>query len=78
MKTSAGNYLAYNTTTGELADPIDVNAPSMANDGDHTTKTFVAGDVRAAEHPGILSLHTMFVREHNKICDRLISQGLRR
>ena len=77
MKTSAGNYLAYNTTTGELADPIDVNAPSMANDGDHTTKTFVAGDVRAAEHPGILSLHTMFVREHNIICDRLISQGFR-
>ena len=77
MKTSVGNFLAYNTTTGELADPIDVNAPSMANDGDHTIKTFVAGDVRAAEHPGILSLHTMFVREHNKICDKLISQGLK-
>jgi hypothetical protein len=77
MKTSAGNFLAYNTTSGELADPIDVNAPSMANDGDHTVKTFVAGDVRAAEHPGILSLQTMFVREHNKICDRLVSQGLR-
>ncbi len=77
MKTSTGNFLAYNTTSGELADPIDVNAPSMANDGDHTIKTFVAGDVRAAEHPGILSLHTMFIREHNKICDRLISQGIK-
>jgi hypothetical protein len=77
MKTSTGNFLAYNTTTGEFADPIDPNAPSMANDGDHTNKTFVAGDVRAAEHPGILSLHTLFVREHNKICDRLISEGVK-
>ena len=77
MKTSAGKFSGVQYNSGELADPIDVNAPSMANDGDHTTKTFVAGDVRAAEHPGILSLHTMFIREHNKICDRLISQGYR-
>ncbi len=77
LKTSAGNFLAYNTISGELSSPVDVNAPSMANDGDHKTKTFVAGDVRAAEHPGILSLHTLFMREHNKICDRLISEGVR-
>ncbi|HEX4850953.1 MAG TPA: peroxidase family protein, partial [Puia sp.] len=77
MKTSAGNFLAYNTVSGEFTDPIDLNAPSMANDGDHTIKTFVAGDVRAAEHPGILSLHTMFVREHNRICDSLVKAGIR-
>ncbi len=77
LKSSAGNYLAYNTVSGELSSPIDANAPSMANDGDHTTKTFVAGDVRAAEHPGILSLHTLFMREHNKICDRLLAEGFK-
>ena len=77
LKTSAGNFLAYNTLSGELSSPIDVNAPSMANDADHTAKTFVAGDVRAAEHPGILSLHTLFMREHNKICDRLITEGVK-
>jgi peroxidase len=76
LKTSAGNFLAYNTVTGELSAAIDPNAPSMANDGDHTTKTFVAGDVRAAEHPGLLSMTTLFMREHNKICDRLIAEGL--
>jgi len=76
MKVSAGNMLPYNTNTGELSGTLDVNAPSMASDNNHTTKSFVAGDVRAVEHPGILCLHTIFVREHNRICDRLISEGL--
>ena len=45
MKTSTGNFLPYNTIYGELDAAIDVNAPSMANDSDHTVKTFVAGDI---------------------------------
>lgn len=76
LKTSTGNMLPWNTTTGEQADPIDPNAPSMGNDQDHTAKTFVAGDVRAVEHPGITALHVVFLREHNRICDRLRAQGL--
>ena len=47
----------------------------MANDNNHKTKAYVAGDIRAGEHPGITSLHTLFVREHNRICDKLIAQG---
>lgn len=77
MKTSTGNYLPWNTLSGEFSAPIDPNAPDMANDSDKTVKTYVAGDIRAAEHPGILSLHTIFVREHNRICDRLIAQGIK-
>lgn len=76
LKTSSGNFLPWNTVNGEESGAIDPNAPSMANDADHTVKTFVAGDVRAGEHPGILSLHTIFVREHNRICDVLRAQGL--
>jgi peroxidase len=77
MKTSAGNLLPWNTTTGEHSAPIDPNAPSMANDGNKTIKTFVAGDVRASEHPVLASFHTLFVREHNRICNTLIARGLR-
>jgi hypothetical protein len=77
MKTSVGNLLPWNTTSGEHDAPIDQSAPSMANDGNKTIKTFVAGDVRASEHPVLASFHTLFVREHNRICDLLIARGQR-
>src|SRR4030095_16396656 len=77
MKTSSGNLLPYNTRNGELNGAIDPNAPEMANDGGLQVKTFVAGDDRAAENPVLTSLHTLFVREHNRICDSLIGQGMR-
>ena len=48
----------------------------MVGDNNGTTKTFVAGDVRAAEHPGLSALHILFVREHNRICDRLKREGI--
>ncbi len=77
LKTSKDNFLPWNTLNGEYGEAIDPNAPSMADDANHTVKTFVAGDIRANEHPGITSLHILFVREHNRICDRYISQGLK-
>jgi len=77
MKTSSGNLLPYNTVNGQLNGAIDQNAPEMANDSDHHIKTFVAGDDRAAENPVLTSLHTLFVREHNRICDSLTRAGLR-
>lgn len=76
LKTSAGNNLPWNTVNGESTGALDASAPSMANDGNHTIKTIVTGDVRGAEHPGITGLHLIFVREHNRICDRLRTQGL--
>ena len=77
MKTSSGNLLPYNTRNGELNSAIDPTAPEMANDSGHQVKTFVAGDDRAAENPVLTSLHTLFVREHNRICDSLIGLGMR-
>jgi len=76
LKVSRGNLLPWNTTTGEFNDPELRNvggsdAYGMDNDTHRSTKLFVAGDRRANENPLLTSFHTLFVREHNRICDEL-------
>jgi len=72
LKTSEDNLLPYNTVTGYYNSTVDPNAPAM----DHPVtppdgKWFVAGDVRANENPLLTTIHTLFMREHNRICDKL-------
>ena len=75
LKTSPGNLLPYNTIDGSKNSDIDPDAPSMAGDESGTLKVFVAGDVRANEQPGLTALHTLFVREHNRLCEMMVSNG---
>ena len=71
LKTSPGNLLPWNTKDLTFNGFPDPDAPKMVNGSGTGHRLFVAGDVRANEHPLLISLHTVFVREHNRICDSL-------
>ncbi|MEZ4962894.1 MAG: peroxidase family protein [Saprospiraceae bacterium] len=74
LRTSSGGLLPFNTTTGELDAPVDPGAPAMAMPLPFVSKWFVAGDVRANENPFLTAIHTLFVREHNRLCEQLAGQ----
>ena len=59
LKTSAGNFLPYNT----------LGLPNAIPTGADPTDFFVAGDIRSNEQLGLTSMHTLWVREHNLIAD---------
>lgn len=61
LKASEGDFLPFNDGTQE-------NAPSASTD------LFVSGDVRANETVTLTALHTLFMREHNRLCDKIAEE----
>lgn len=75
LKVSENNQLPWNTVDGLFNSKVDPNAPFMEQSGGLMKKFYIAGDIRANENPILITIHTIFVREHNRLCDEILEKN---
>lgn len=65
LKTTEGEMPPFNTFDLPNAQPPNTNKSDF----------YLAGDIRANENILLLALHTLFIREHNRLCDIIIQEN---
>jgi RHS repeat-associated protein len=67
LKTSPGDLMPFNTTAYFPNGPLSNDNSGPGDPG----KLFVAGDTRANENVPLMILHTVLLREHNRLADQI-------